>query len=78
MFNEYIKKILPIPIIEIQVNKDGYKYLITTYSSVINEYGCKDSINKRINKCKRIKSISYWWNKPNNSYYKQAIIEMNK
>lgn len=75
MFNEYIKKILPIPIVMIENSKDGYKYRITTYSSVIREYGCENQIKKRISKNKRIKSISCWLNKPDNAYFSQAIIE---
>lgn len=78
MFNEYIKKILPIPIVMIESNKDGYKYRITTYSSVISECGCENQIIKRISKNKRIKSISCWLNKPDNAYFSQAIIEFNK
>ena len=52
--------------------------MITTYSSIIKEDGIEDLINKRIKRCKRIKSISYWRNKPNNILYKQAIIEFKK
>ena len=61
MFNEYLKKILPIPITKIEVNNDGYKYRITTYSSVLNERGTENSIRKRINNNKRIKSFSGWY-----------------
>ena len=75
MFNEYLKKILPIPITKIEVNNDGYKYRITTYSSVLNERGTENSIRKRINNNKRIKSFSGWYLKPNDIYYKQAIVE---
>ena len=50
-------------------DKNNYLYRITTYSSVINEYGTEESV------IKRIKSISHWRNKPDNNYYKQAIIE---
>lgn len=78
MFNEYIRKILPIPIIKIEISKDGYKYRITTYSSVINERGTIDIINKRINKNKKIKIFNGWQFKDNDYNYKQAIIEFNK
>lgn len=78
MFHEYIKKILPIPIVEIKASEDGYKYLITTYSSVIDEYGCKNDILKRVKKNKRVKSISDWYFKEKNTYYKEAIIEMTR
>ena len=76
MFDNYIRKILPIPIIEIKASKDGYKYLITTYSSVINENNCEQSIIKRISKNKRIKSISCWQTIDN--YCKRAIIEFKR
>lgn len=78
MFYNYIRKILPIPIIEIKASKDGYKYLITTYSSVINEYNCEKIINKRISKNKKIQSISYWRLNPDNNLQKQAVIEFKK
>lgn len=75
MFDKYLKKILPIPIIEIKPNKDGYKYLIRTYSSVINEGETEYIINKIIAKNKKIKSISTWIYNPDNMYQKQAIVE---
>ena len=78
MFNEYIRKILPIPIVMIESSNDGYKYRITTYSSVINERGCENAIIKRIQKNKRVKSISGWINKPDNNYFAQAIIEFER
>lgn len=78
MFHEYIKKILPIPIVMIENSEDGYKYRITTYASVINEYGTENIIKRRIYKNKKIKSLSMWYFKPDNYYYKQAIIEFNK
>ena len=78
MFNDYIKKILPIPITEIEVSPDGYKYRITTHSSVISEYGVSDLINRRINKNKRIKSFDGWYLKENDFTKKQAVIEFCK
>lgn len=78
MFDEYIRKLLPIPIINIESNQDGYKYRITTYSSVINERGVIDLINRRINKCKKIKSFNGWYLKSGDVNYQQAIIEFVK
>lgn len=77
MFNEYLKKVLPIPIVAIKVSKDGYKYLITTYSNVIDEYGTADVIKKRVLKNKRMKSIDGWYRVKDNPTIKQAIIEFN-
>lgn len=76
MFNEYIRKILPIPIVMVENSqKDNYLYRITTYSSIINESGTENIIENIVNNCKRIKSISGWRSKPDNHFYKQAIIE---
>lgn len=76
MFNEYLKKVLPIPIKEIKASKDGYKYLITTYSSVVNDMG--KIIEQRVRKNKRIKSISCWFLKEGDTFYKQAVVEFVK
>ena len=78
MFNDYIRKILPIPITEIESNKDGYKYRITTYSSVINESGVTDIIKNRIKTNKKIKLFDGWYLKNDDYNYKQAIIEFVK
>ena len=78
MFNEYIRKVLPIPIVEIKASKDGYKYLLTTYSSVIDESGAKNDILKRVKNNKRMKNISDWYFKDRDTYYKEAILEMNR
>ena len=78
MFNEYLKKILPIPIVKIEVNNDGYKYRITTYTSVINERGAEETIRKRIIKNKRIKSFNGWYFKDNDINYKQVVIEFGR
>ena len=76
MFNEYLKKVLPIPIINIEISqKNNYLYRITTYSSIINEWGTTKSIEQRVRKNKRIKSISGWFFKEGDTYYKQAIVE---
>ena len=76
MFNEYLKKVLPIPIKEIKASKDGYKYLITTYSSVVNDMS--KIIEQRVRKNKRIKSISDWFFKEGDTFYKQAVVEFVK
>lgn len=78
MFTEYLRKILPIPIVRIEVNEDGYKYRITTYASVIDERQTDKAIRTRIIKNKRIKSFSGWFYKDNDVYYKQAVIEFVK
>lgn len=76
MFNEYIRKVLPIPIVKIQASKDGYKYLLTTYTKVIDESGAKSDILKRVKKNKRMKNISDWYFNERDAYYKEAILEM--
>ena len=78
MFTEYIRKILPIPIVKRENSKDGYKYRITTYSSVINERGVTDIIANRIHKNKKIKYLYGWYFKSGDTKYKQAIIEFYK
>ena len=78
MFTNYIKKILPIPITNIETNNDGYKYRVTTYSSVIDERGVKEVLRKRIRSNKKIKSMSDWGFKKGDTFYKQAIIEFYK
>ena len=79
MFNKYLAKILPIPIVNIEVNKtDGYKYRVTTYASVINEYGVEKQVASRLGKNKRIKSFDGWYMKDNEPFYKQAIVEFVK
>lgn len=62
MFNDYIKSILPIPILDIKVAKNNsYRYKITTYSSVADEPQTRNIIEQRVNKCKRMKSIEGWY-----------------
>lgn len=76
MFDKYLAKILPIPIVNIEVSKtDGYKYRITTYSSVLNEYGVEKQVASRLGKNKRVKSFDGWYVKENEPYYRQAIVE---
>lgn len=52
--------------------------MVTTYASVINEKGTENLIDLIVNKCKRIKKISYWRSKPNDTMYKQAVVEFIK
>lgn len=78
MFNEYLKKLLPIPIIGIEVSKDGYSYRITTYSRVIEERGVEKMVEGRIIKNKRIKKFYGWFLKPHEPFYKQAVITFQK
>lgn len=76
MFNEYLKKILPIPIVGIEVSKtDCYRYRITTYSSVLNEYGVEKQVASRLGKNKRVKSFDGWYMKDNEPFFKQMIVE---
>ena len=75
MFNNYIKKILPIPITDIQISpKDNYVYYITTYSSVLNERGVCSCLEKRLKRNKKIENFDGWWFKDGDTFYKQAII----
>ena len=70
---------LPIPVINVEVSqKNNYLYKITTYSSVINERGCEEAVIRRIKGNKRIKSISHWRVAPDDSQYKQAVIEFER
>ena len=78
MFDNYLKKILPIPITKIKRSDDGYKYEIMTYSSVLNEYGVENLIRKITSKNKRIKSFDGWYLVPNNFCYKEAIVEFER
>lgn len=75
LFNDYIRKILPIPIVQIEVSpKDSYIYRITTYSSVLNERGVWSGVEKRLYKNKKIKSFDGWWFKEGDTFYKQGVI----
>ena len=79
MFNEYLRKILPIPIVEIEISqKDNYLYRITTYATVIDESGTIDAIKRRIKSNKKIKSIGDWFFKDKDTSFKQAIVEFVK
>jgi len=62
MFNDYIKSILPIPILDIKVAKNNaYRYKITTYSQVADEPTTLKVVEKRVKACKRMKSIEGWY-----------------
>ena len=62
MFNDYIKSVLPIPILDIKVSKtNNYRYKITTYSSVADEVRTRMAVENRVKKCKRMKSIEGWY-----------------
>lgn len=78
MFDEYLRKIIPVPLVDIKVSQDGYKYLITTYASVLSEFGVASRIERRLKINKRIKSFKGWWLKDNECFYKQAIVEFKK
>ena len=52
MFNDYIKRVLPIPILDIKVAKNNsYRYKIITYSSVAD--ASKQVVENRVKKCKK-------------------------
>ena len=62
MFNDYIKSVLPIPILDIKVAKNNsYRYKIVTYSSVADEPQTRMAVENRVKKCKRMKSIDGWY-----------------
>lgn len=76
MYNEYIRSILPIPIIDIKVAKNNnYRYKVVAYSSVADE--SQNTIKDRVRKCKRMKSIEGWYF-DDDTNYKYAVIEFNK
>ena len=78
MFNDYIKSILPIPILDIKVAKNNaYRYKITTYSQVADEPQTRKVVEKRVKACKRMKSIDGWYLDDDLSK-KYAILEMVK
>ena len=62
MFNDYIKSVLPIPILDIKISKtNNYRYKITTYSSVADEPQTLMAVENRVKKGKRMKSIEGWY-----------------
>lgn len=76
MFNAYIKKIMPVPITDIKVSKDGYKYVISTYTSVLNQdRGLQLRIVKRMHNNKKIKVFDGWYQKDNDITQKEAVVE---
>lgn len=77
MYNAYIKEIMPIPVTNIEISpNNNYLYRITAFSSLVEEN--KKTIDKILGKNKRIKSYEGWWFKPQDIYYKQALIEFKK
>ena len=77
MFDSYIRSILPIPIVNIKFDKTGYLAKITTYSSVADEPQTRKAVEKRVNACKRMKSIEGWYLDGDVSR-KYAVVEMVK
>lgn len=77
MFDKYIKSIMPIPLENIEVSPNNpYLYRITAFASLVDE--SRKSIDNRLYKNKRIKSYEGWFLKPNDSFFKQALIEFKK
>ena len=78
MFNDYIKSILPIPILDIKVSKtNNYRYKITTHASVADEPQTRMAVENRVKKCKRMKTIEGWYLDGDVSR-KYAIVEFVK
>ena len=76
MFNAYLKKIMPVTITEIQTSKDGYKYLVSTYASVLDkDIGLQLRIVKRMHNNKKIKVFDGWYYKNNDITQKYALVE---
>lgn len=79
MFNAYIKKIMPIPITEIQSSKDGYRHFVFTYASILDkDIGLQLRIVKRMHNNKRIKTFDGWYYKDNDITQKYALVEFKK
>ena len=75
MYNDYLRSILPIPILDIKISQtNNYCYKILTYSKIADE--SNNTIRQRIKKCKRIKSIDGWYSE--SDLYKYAVIEFNR
>lgn len=75
---DYLKKILPIPITDTKISDNGYKITITTYASVLQEYGIENLINKIMKQNKRIQYFDGWYFEPQNVFYKQAIVSFKR
>lgn len=76
MYNDYLRALLPIPILDIQISKkNNYFYKIITYSQVADESNI--TVKKRINNCKKIKSFDGWYF-TDDLNKKYAIIEFNR
>ena len=79
MFNSYIKKIMPIPITEIQSSKDGYRHFVFTYASVLDkDMGLQLRIVKLMHNNKRIKTFDGWYYKDNDITQKFALVDFKK
>ena len=79
MFNSYIKKILPIPTIKIQSSKNGYRYLVSTYASIIDkDIGLQLRIAKYMHNNKRVKIFDGWYYKEDDITQKYALVEFYK
>ena len=75
MYYDYLKSVLPIPILDINVaQNNNYRYKITTYSSVADEPQTRMAVENRVKKCKRMKSIEGWYLDDDISK-KHAVIE---
>ena len=78
MYHDYIRSILPIPILDIKVAKNNnYRYKITTYQAIADELETRKTIEKRVYNCKRIKSIEGWYS-DSDINKKYAIIEFTR
>ena len=79
MFNAYLKKVMPVPVTEIQVSKDGYRYLVFTHASILDkDMGLQLRIVKRMHNNKRIKIFDGWYYKDNDITQKYALVEFKK
>ena len=76
MFNEYLKKIMPVPITDIKVSKDGYKYVVSTYASILNQdKGLQLRIIERMHNNKKVKFFDGWYSKNDDLTKKEAVVE---
>lgn len=77
MFDAYIRSIMPVPVENIEVSPNNpYLYRITVFSSLVNEN--KKTIDKILSKNKKINSYEGWFLKPNDIFFKQALIQFKK
>ena len=77
MFNSYISEIMPIPLENIEVSPNNpYMYRITAFASLVNEN--RSLIDKILKKNKHVSNYDGWWNKPQDCFFKQALIEFKR